>query len=238
MSTPNKVAVVPTSKIGSKKAKNKIDDADAYLKEKLVNVVGDPHKSYHDILSYIKNEITESTRIISFNYKIKCFLEDGAYALSRAVEEIHGFTTQKNTGPSGDNPPQMIDVRFADGTREKVPFGKVALRAIGDGAFIDMKYDGKTQSLHLEGQCEKRFVRLMDEIVEETTKLVREDSIYRGKAIKIVDEKSSPSFIDLSTIDQTPLFLTPDAEFATQPIEARIEHTERCVRNGIDLKFG
>ena len=235
--TPNKVAVVP-SKVGSKKTKSKIDDADAYLKEKLVNVVGDPHKSYHDILSYIKNEITESTRIISFNYKINCFLEDGAYALSRAVEAIHGFTTQKNTGPSGDNPPQMIDVRFADGTREKVPFGKVALRAIGDGAFIDMKYDTKTHQLHLEGQCEKRFVRLMDEIVEETTRLVREDSIYRGKAIKIVDEKASPSFIDLSTIDQTPLFLTPDAEFATQPIEARIEHTERCVRNGIDLKFG
>jgi len=237
MSTPNKVAVVPTGK-ATKKSKSKIDDADAYLKQKLVEVVGSD-KSYHDILSYIKNEITESTRIISFNYKIKCFLEDGAYALSRAVEEIHGFTTQQDRkGPSGNNPPQMIDVRFADGTREKVPFGKISLPAIGEGAHVDMQYDDKSQLLLLNGQCEKRFVRLMDEIVEETTRLVREDSIYRGKAIKIVDEKSSPSFIDLSTIDQTPLFLTPDAVFATQPIEARIEHTDRCKKNGIDLKFG
>ena len=132
----------------------------------------------------------------------------------------------------------MIDVRFADGTREKVPFGKISLPAIGEGAHVDMQYDEATQQLLLVGQCEKRFVRLMDEIVEETTRLVREDSIYRGKAVKIIDEATSPVFIDLSTIDQTPLFLTPDAVFATQPIEARIEHTERCKRNGIDLKFG
>jgi len=222
----------------TKKNKSKIEDADAYLKQKLVDVVAS-NKSYHDILSYIKNEITESTRIISFNYKIKCFKEDGAYALSRAVEEIHGFTTQSDKkSPSGNNPPTMIDVRFADGTREKVPFGTVNLPAIGEGAFIEMKYDEKTQELLLVGQCEKRFVRLMDEIVEETTRLVREDSIYRGKAIKIIDEKQSPQFIDLSSIEQTPLFLTPEATFATQPIEARIEHTERCKRNGIDLKFG
>jgi hypothetical protein len=71
MPTPNKVAVVPKTTT-TKKSKNKIDDADAYLKQKLVDVVGDPNKSYHDMLSYIKNEITESTRIISFNYKIKC----------------------------------------------------------------------------------------------------------------------------------------------------------------------
>jgi len=238
MPTPNKVAVVPKTTT-TKKSKNKIDDADAYLKQKLVDVVGDPNKSYHDMLSYIKNEITESTRIISFNYKIKCFKEDGAYALSRAVEEIHGFTTQSDRkSPSGNNPPTMIDVRFSDGTREKVPFGMINLPSIGEGAHVDMQYDDKGQQLLLVGQCEKRFVRLMDEIVEETTRLVREDSIYRGKAIKIVDEKQSPSFIDLSSIDKTDLFLTPAATFATQPIEARIEHTDRCVRNGIDLKFG
>lgn len=234
---PNKVAVVPAKKTKDK-SKSRIEDADTFLKQKLADVIHSD-KSYHDILSYIKNEITESTRTISFNYKIKSFKEDGAYALSRAVESIHGFTTQSDKkSPSGNNPPSMIDVRFADGTREKVPFGKINLSAIGEGAFIEMGYDEKTQELLLVGQCEKRFVRLMDEIVEETTRLVREDSIYRGKAIKIVDEKVSPTFIDLSSIDNTPLFLTPDAVFATQPIEARIEHTERCKKNGIDLKFG
>lgn len=233
MTTPNKVAVVPKTK-----KKSRIDDADSHLKQKLADVVNDPSKSYHDMLSYIQNEITESTRVIAFSYKVKCFKEDGAYALSRAVEEIHGFTTQKNTGPSGNTPPTMIDVRFADGTREKVPFGMINLPSIGEGAYIDMQYDEKTRHLLLLGQCEKRFVTMMDEIVEMTQKLVAEDSIYRGKAIKVVDEKISPTFIDLSTVDSTPLFLTPDAIFATQPIEARIEHTERCKRNGVDLKFG
>jgi hypothetical protein len=218
--------------------KKKLSSHDELLKGKLIDVINDPKNSYNTVLEYIQNEITESTRVITFNYRVKCFLEDGAYALSRAVESIHGFTTQKNTGPSDDAPPEMIDVRFADGTRKKVPYGTINLPSLGKKAFIRMNYDPANNEFLLEGQCEKRYVRLMDEMIEETTKIVREDSIYKGRAVKITREGVSPEFIDLSNVDKTPLFLTPEAVFATRPIEARIEHTERCIKNKIDLKFG
>lgn len=211
---------------------------DDFLKVKLMEVI-QSKKSYPEILEYINNEIKESTRIIEFNYRIKCFLEDGAYALHRAVESIHGFTTQKDIeGMSNTKPPAMIDVRFADGTRKKVPFGQIDLPSLGKGAMISMDYDHDDRNLLLSGRCEKRYVALMDEMVEETNKIVIEDSIYKGKAIKINDLDTSPEFIDLSGIDKIDLFLTPEAQFSTEPIEARIEHTDICIREGIDLKFG
>lgn len=213
--------------------------ADKELKDKLKAVLEDPEKSYDDVLKYVNNEIKESTRTVTFSYTVKCFKEDGAYALSRAVEDIHGFTSQNDEkNISGTNPPTMIDVRFANGERKKVPFGQIGLSSLGKDAFIDMGYDVPNRNLTLSGQCEKRFVRLMDEIVEATKNLVENESIYKGQAIKVFDEKQSPSFIELSDIDKVPLFLTPHALHSTQPIEARIEHTERCLLKKIDLKYG
>jgi len=222
----------------SKKFKH-LAKADEELKTKLRTVLDDESKSYDDILKYVNNEIKESTRTVSFNYVVKCFKEDGAYALSRAVEAIHGFTTQSNEKTmSGSNPPSMIDVRFADGTRKKVPFGQISLPSLGKDAFIDMKYDIGTRSMVLTGQCEKRFVRLMDEIIEETKNLVENDSIYRGQAIKINDENQSPEFINLDGINKQMLFLTRSAQRSTKSIEARIERSEACVLKGVDLRFG
>lgn len=223
-----------------KKGRKDRFDPDGDLKDKLRDIIEDETKSYHDVLRYIDNEIKESTRTIAFNYKISCFLEDGAWALNRAVESVDGFSRQNDRETmSGKNPPAMIDVRFADGTRKKVPYGKIGLSTFGKDAFIEMKYDPPSRTLMLTGQCEKRFQRLMDSIVEKTKELVDTDSIYKGKAIKIIsDDGTSPEFIDLSKIENLPLFLTEDAKFSTTPIEARIEHTERCARENIDLKFG
>lgn len=218
---------------------SKTPNHDGFLKGKLLDYISDPKRSYHDVLMYIQNEIQESTRTISFNYKVKCFKEDGAYALSKAVEEVNGFTTQKNErAPSGGNPPEMLDVKFSDGSHIKVPFGTILLPTFGEDAYVEMRYHPDLQIMVLKGQCEKRFQCMMDEIVDRTNWRLSTDSIYRGKAIKITEVGVSPEFIDLSNIEKTHLFLTPEAEFATEPIEARIEQTEACIKAKMDLKFG
>lgn len=229
------------SKKNSLNMRNKGKYADEELKKKLKDVIDDDSKTYSEILKYIDNEIKESTRIVNFQYQVFCFREDGAFALNRAVEEIHGFSTQKDReNMSGKNPPEMMDIRFADGTRKKVPFGVINLPSLGKDAYLQMDYDYNRRELLLVGQCEKRFVRLMDSIVERTKQIVETDSIYRGQAIKLASstDGSSPEFIDLSSIDKVPVFLTPDARFSTMAIEARIEKTEECIKRGIDLKFG
>lgn len=195
-------------------------------------------KKYSEVLEYIENEITESTRLINYDYKIDCFLSDGAYALSRAVEKKIGYARQSDKkNMSGDNPPKMLDIAFADGTHKKVPFGKIELPIFGEEAYLDMRYDYENSILYLEGQCEKRFVNDMDDIINSTKKILATDSIYKGKAIKYINGKE-PEFINVANVDKSPLFLTKTAKFSTQPIEARIEKTELCVERNIDLKYG
>ena len=193
---------------------------------------------YADFLKWLQNEINESVRLVDLNYTVSGFLEDACYALSRSVDELHGFVTQKNTGPSGDNPPKMIDVNFADGSRKKVPYGKIALPQLGQDAYIDMSYNSDTRTLHVKGVCEKRFQSLIDEVMTRTKFLVDYDSIYKSKAIKITHPKQSPTFINVSGLDNKNIFLTSQAKSSTIPVEARIDNPDMCKERGLELKFG
>lgn len=193
-------------------------------------------KPYPEILEYLNHEITESIRVITFNYQFECFFADGAYAISKAIEGKIGYTKQQNSGPSG-NPPKMVDVTFADDTHIKVPFGKIDLPIFGDEAYVDMSYDHESNIMYIKGQCQKRYTRDLDAIIDDTKRFLREDSIYKNQAIKYVNN-GDPQFIKLDGYDKIDLFLTEEARFSTEPIEARIERTAECQRNGIDIKFG
>lgn len=205
---------------------------------KMVEILLDKRSSYHKKLEYIKNELEESVRDVEFNYVVHGFFEDTCYAIHRAVSSLTGFTKMNSkSNPSGENPPSMIDVRFADGKRIKVPYGKINLPSFGESAYINMSYNVTQNTLHVEGVCQKRYTVLMDEIIESAIKIVEEDSIYKNKAVKYNGE-GSPEFIDLTGVLETPIFLTPEAKYATEPIEVRITQPELCKEQNIDLKFG
>lgn len=232
--TNGTAVAVATKKNASLTSQKKSIDQDS---SKLIKIL-EGGKPYHEKLAFVKNELEESVREINFNYTVHGFLEDAAYALHRAVEIHHGFTRMKSEeSASKKNPPEMIDVRFANGKRIKVPFGTINLPQFGKNAFIEMRYDQRTKRMLISGTIEKRYSVLMDQIVDETQEILKTDSIYKNKAIKY-DGQGSPEFIDLSSIDSIELFLTPGAQFATEPIEARIERHEECLAQGIDLRFG
>ena len=205
---------------------------------KLAEIILNNRKPYHEKLKYIKNEIEESVRDVEFMYKIPGFFEDTCYALHRSVQALQGYTKmQNNKTASADNPPTMIDVRFADGKRIKVPFGKINLPSFGKNSFINMQFDNGKKVLHVSGICQKKYTTLMDDIMEDTIRIVNTESIYKNKAIKY-DGVNSPEFMDLSKIDETALFLTDEAKYATEPIEVRITNPDVCIQAGLDLKFG
>lgn len=239
MSQTNAIAVVSQPQTIEVKAGDKIN-ANKYLLNKLREVI-ETHgeTNYPYVLEYIQNEIEESTRTITFNYNFKCFREDGAYALDKSIKKIIGYTRQQNEKtPSGSNPPKMLNISFPNGTNLKVPFGKIDLPNYGNGAFIDMYYEIEDQEMYIQGQCEKRYVEILDQIIDSTKECLKTDSIYKNQAIKITDPELSPEFISLENINNIPLYLTNSAKIATEPIEARIEKTQMCIDRGIDIRFG
>lgn len=208
-------------------------------KSKLLTVINDESKSYKQVLDFINYEMQEAVRLVNFNYKLVGFRSDAAFALNKAIEKIVGYTKQsKDETPSGgENPPTMIDIKLSNGERIKVPFGKMDLPNFGEEAYVDMQYNAGNQTLVVQGQCQKMYVHELDDIINLATEILRTDSIYKGQAMKYVKGRE-PEFINLNGIDKQNLFLTEEAKFTTEPIEARITKTAECIANNIDIKYG
>ena len=208
--------------------------ADAEIKLRLKAAVD--NLPLTELADFISTEVDGLTKTTRFQYKFRCFLQDGAYALHRSIDALLGFSSHKEVGIS-KKPPETIDVQFADGKRIKVPWGTIAIPGMGDDAQVKMGYDSDKREFHVTGQCEKRYVSMMDAVMDATRNYLKTDSIYRGHAIQL-GEDLEPTFIDLTKVDGVPMYLTPTAQFNIQPIIARITKTKKCIEAGIDLKFG
>jgi transitional endoplasmic reticulum ATPase len=219
--------------------KRRINQYEASKKAELVTL-GQSTKSYKDILSYLNNEIEMSTKMADFHHKILCFREDGVYQLNKSIEKIYGVSSAKNEEkPSGggDKPIQTVDVTLANGTRVKVPYGKIDMPDLGEGAMIDIAYEREKNFLHIKGSCQFRFASMIDDIVEETRILLKTSSIYKDQAVEL-GAYCEPTILDLSNIDREFMVLSQNTEVALRPLLTRINKPEECIKRGIPLKTG
>jgi len=217
----------------------KLRNHDALSKAKLIEMAGS--KSYNEMLKFVKSEIVKSEQMISFNYQFKCFMEDGAYAMHRAIEEVQGYAQQaEKKSMSGSEPPQMIDVKFPDGSRLKVPWGKINLPELGNKespAFMEISYNNQHRTMYVQGQAKSMYKGLLDEIMTYAEEFVKRDSIYRNQAISL-DKDLIPTFMDVSDMDNKEIFLSKTAQYELELITARITQPGLCQAHGIDLSIG
>ena len=203
--------------------------------------LGQGPKPYTEIVSYLENEIANASRMTNFDYRIPCFRSDGIYQLNRAIEEIIGVTTVggKN-GPSGEIPMNTVDVILAGGVRKKVPYGDIELPDMGEGAKIQIHYEGGSRQLYVRGKCQFKFQSLIDKIITKTKYLLNTDSIYKNQTFEInADiEDGQPQLIDMRGVEKELMILSEETTIALNPLYARILHAENCLKAGIPMKFG
>lgn len=217
----------------------RVNKADELQKAKIVERLMMPNVPYKDSLVYMENEIAQSKRMSSFKYDILCFRNDGIYQLHCAIEEIFGVSQAKtDSQPSGgESEIQTIDIQLADGTRLKVPYGKINLDGLGEDAFIDINYNSDKNILLIKGKCQFRFASLIDDIVSRTKELLATRSIYSCQALEIADI-NSPKIMDLSNIDKELMVISDSTEYELQPLKSRILRPDTCLEKGIPLKYG
>ena len=207
-------------------------DGDGEVRERLKEVIDD--HPLDQIQGLIQTELSNRKQMTSFTYYFPCFKEEGAYAVNQAIKDVQLFSTHKEQGMSEDMP-ETIDVTLCDGSHVKVPWGTIQLPNMGDEARICMSYhDG---DLYIEGQCERQHASTMDQIVDRAKWYVKYESIYSQQAITL-DGDLIPKFIDLKGIEDQPMFLSEAAQFAIEPIRARIERSQDCRDRNLSLKFG
>lgn len=206
-------------------------------KQRIIDVCQSNMK-YADVLSYIKGEIKQSEKMASFKYSLLCWKPDGVYQLNRAINEVFGSAVSKeDNSPSGNSNIDTVDVTLADGSRTKVPFGKISLEELGEDSEININYDNDRHLLLIKGQCQFKYQSLIDDIVERTKELLATESIYKNQALEITN-LSEPKIMTLAGIDKQFMVLSKKTEFELQPLRSRILYPEKCAAKGIPLKYG
>lgn len=206
-------------------------------KQRIIEVCQSNMK-YADVLGFIEGEIKQSKKMASFKYTLLCWKPDGVYQLNRAINEVFGSAVSKeDKSPSGNSNIDTVDVILADGSRTKVPFGKISLEELGEDSEININYDNDRHLLLVKGQCQFKYQSLIDDIVERTKELLATESIYKNQALEITN-LSEPKIMTLAGIDKQFMVLSKKTEFELQPIRSRILYPEKCIAKGIPLKYG
>lgn len=206
-------------------------------KQRIIEVCQSNMK-YADVLGFIEGEIKQSKKVASFKYTLLCWKPDGVYQLNRAINEVFGSAVSKeDKSPSGNSNIDTVDVILADGSRTKVPFGKISLEELGEDSEININYDNDRHLLLVKGQCQFKYQSLIDDIVERTKELLATESIYKNQALEITN-LSEPKIMTLAGIDKQFMVLSKKTEFELQPLRSRILYPEKCIAKGIPLKYG
>ena len=217
--------------------KQRVNKYEETQKQRMIEVLQSNVK-YADALGFIEGEIKQSKKMASFKYSLLCWKPDGVYQLNRAINEIFGSAVSKeDNSPSGNSNIDTVDVVLADGSRTKVPFGKISLEELGEDSEININYDNDRHLLLIKGQCQFKYQSLIDDIVDRTKELLASESIYKNQALEI-SNLSEPTIMTLAGIEKQFMVLSKKTEFELQPLRSRILYPEKCLAKGIPLKYG
>jgi len=186
---------------------------------------------------------------MSVHEVIDAFPLDGAVAFVRALERIYGWATSAPVpGFWGAQPPRMITVDVGPGPTEKiqVPWGGFKIPGVEKQINTAITHSPRGSVFVIYGTVKKRDVETLKRIAELTRTIVKDESIYRGKAIRLrsiseqsVDLENPPEFMDLSAAREDELILPRAVEVQIKTnIWTLIERTQACRDAGIPLKRG
>jgi transitional endoplasmic reticulum ATPase len=173
---------------------------------------------------------------------------DGAYAMDKVLTSKFGWTPAEATYSFfGKNPPQMISVDIGPNQTVQVPWGKFSLPGV-DGYIqsSSAQKDGRI-CFHLTGVVKRMYEETVREFFAEIRQFLRENSIYRGKAIKIrfrdddgdILQMPEPKFLDTSKIKPENLIYSQDVHNSVVTnLFTPIERVRDLIANGIDVKRG
>lgn len=208
--------------------------------------------SYSEARTWLEKIEKSEETITSFDYSMKAYPIDGAYALFRAMQIKFGYADMiAEENASGDTPPKMISVRLPDGSFINVPWGRLQFPGLDSKSYLETKYDSTKLLFIVGGQIKKKFSKAVDELMALTEKLLQEESIYKGHAIRVdlsfMTEKnpdaqnfSQPEFMDeaVMSIQDDDVIIDDVTRMNYASVFLRIEKTKECTERGITLKHG
>lgn len=183
--------------------------------------------------------------------KFDVFPFDGAYALSKVMEEMYGWAPATPIpGFWGAEPPNLVRVEIAPGKFEEVAWGRFTIPG-GDGGFVQTSMDRDATTgrvcFSMFAQIYRKDEAVVRRLFEAVRAYLKDNSIYRGKAIKIRFrddlgnhlDMPQPQFMDTSTINPNGLIYSEDIQTAVNVnLFTPIQRVHDLIANGIPVKRG
>lgn len=176
---------------------------------------------------------------------------DAAVAFVKAMARLYGWASPVAVpGFFGPKPPTFISVKTGPGHDEVVqcPIGGFKLPGIVPIVQTTIGPHGKNSKLAfvVHTKIKKKDRHVLLELANLTRKIVQEESIYRGKAIRLsvdydnqLDTQNPPEFMDVSDTSERSLVFDADIrEQIETSILVPIKHTDACRKLKIPLKRG
>lgn len=176
---------------------------------------------------------------------------DAAVACTQAMINLYGWASpqteiQQSMLGTRRNPPMMLSVKTGvkDDDVVQCPLGSFKLPGVDELIQTVIADTPKGKIFVITGEIKKRSKHIVLELATEARRLVKENSIYRGKAIRLsvdwqgnLDLSEPPTFMDVSFKEELVFDDDIQAQIDTS-IMVPIKHTDAVRKAKIPLKRG
>lgn len=180
---------------------------------------------------------------------IDAYPEDALVAFNEAMRRKYGWASpipiMTFFGPMA---PDLVTVQTGPnpGDQVQVPFGQFTLPGVENPIQTHRSRQGNRMVLIIAGTVRKREAAVVRELANLAREILKTESIYKGKAIRLradddgdLDISSPPTFIPTAHVNPDELILNPEElDQVKAALWAPIQNTEACVRHRIPLKRG
>jgi transitional endoplasmic reticulum ATPase len=187
--------------------------------------------SFLEGAEWLLKQEREMERNVDVNETIDGFPLDGAMALYKALNKEFGWTETVGT-PTwfGEIPPSTISVEVGVNQFAQVPWGKISMPGL-EGGYIEPcaghpNSDG-TPVLTIHGVVKKKFRQQIADVVQSARDILRTESIYKGKAIKVTFPEDDVDHGDAISTQDMPTFydtsrIAPEEVVFSKSVEEQI----------------
>jgi transitional endoplasmic reticulum ATPase len=211
--------------------------------------------TYSEGIIWLKRQREEEEQEVGIRHEIDAYPLDGAYAFRRAIERVFGFAAAgapKFNFFLGKIPgTTMLAVSTGIDTAVEVPWGEVNIPGV-EGELNTGMNDPKSQKpkFVITGMIKQKDRPKVLKIYELTKEIIRSESIYRGKAIRVdfsylrdgrpfVPNEDEPKFMDISKVDPDGLvFEATTDRIINMTLFSLIRNTEAMRQVKVPLKRG
>ena len=206
--------------------------------------------SNNEAIIWLQRKEAEDQQVTGIRHELYYSPLDGAVAFQKAIASKYGWSEMVPIpGWWGSTPPTMVGIPVGPNEKVQVPWGRLQIPGI-EGWLQTGLVPEPTPRFLLVGQVKKKYASTVKELVDLTEKFLREDSIYKGKAVKVSfswqregedydPTEHCPKFMSLGGVAEDDLIFGSEVQNALNiGLFNPIEYADSCRRYKVPLKRG